>query len=571
MQSLIHSSVKDPERQAAKCFADRITLKTIIKNAYTRNCTTFAKEMIVDVAQIKGASSVFAKDDVYLQSGADAKMFAAGTMAPIVKADMENTFEKIGQKDDLSYQNYGNKMLSREDYERYKNSLKLWSSRKDTADSPNAVAENLRRSEGGKSGMIGIHTFVSDGPKEYDNAPMSVVIMQIGALLSQLKNTLTAITPADQLAADEIKDLLKDLTGQDISIKLQSLMPQSDDDLRSRKSKQSDLITARTLMTDTIKKLNTLLFKYYRNDKRVQAKVLPAINLLNHGIDFVDNAYSRTDEKDVTDRNDELTDIHKGFGGRKFTFDVNDKRVELSPSEYEALLQIYKTPQKALAQYSRFQDLKQKYRDGELSKSEVKELEKFFRIENLFLDFQRSHLYMLTKEKYNQQDVDYAFSLAKKEREGGVSSTMFEAQDADDPTMSRMENPNASAAGVYQMRIMWEVFGDMKERFAKNFGNGGYDMRKMLQWIETDFGDSVTEHKKELTTIIRGLKHTTENPDEKKLEAGFKDLLIRWIHQVFRKTKDDGQYRMMVDIATRPNGKTMSEVLNVISDVMKED
>ena len=551
--------------RAAESYADRGGY-----NAYTRNCTTFAKEMIVDIAQIKGASSVFAKDEVYLQSGADAKMFAAGAMAPIVKADMENTYEKIGHKDDLSYQNFGNKMLSREEYERYKDSLKLWSSQRTEADSPNAVAENLKRSEGGKSGTIGIQVPVRDGNKSIKNAPMSVVIMQIGALLSQLKNTLTEITPADKLAANEMKDLLKDLTGQDISVKLTTLMPQMDDELIKQKSKQSNLVEARTLMTDTIKKLNTLLFKYYRNDKRVQKKVLPAINLLNHGINFVDDAYIKTEKKDLTDGNGELSDIQKGFFGSTYKFNYNGKSVNLSPSQYEALLQIYKTPQKALEQYSRYQELMEKYRDKNMSEPEIKELEKFFRIQNLFLDFQKAHRYMITKDKFNQQDVDYAFSLAKKERQGGVDSTMFEAQSADDPTMARMKNPNASAAGVYQMMIMKDVFGEMKERFKKKF-EGGYNLRSMLQWIEDDAADCVTGHKKELTTIIRGLKHTTDNPDEDRLEAGFTDLLTKWIHQLFRKEKDDGQYNLMVQVLTKRNGKTMSEVLKVISEVMKEN
>ena len=93
----------------------------------------------------------------------------------------------------------------------------------------------------------------------------------------------------------------------------------------------------------------------------------------------------------------------------------------------------------------------------------------------------------------------------------------------------------------------------------------------MLQWIEDDAADCVTGHKKELTTIIRGLKHTTDNPDEDRLEAGFTDLLTKWIHQLFRKEKDDGQYNLMVQVLTKRNGKTMSEVLKVISEVMKEN
>ena len=40
---------------------------------------------------------------------------------------------------------------------------------------------------------------------------------------------------------------------------------------------------------------------------------------------------------------------------------------------------------------------------------------------------------------------------------------------------------------------------------------------------------------------------------------------------LFRKEKDDGQYNLMVQVLTKRNGKTMSEVLKVISEVMKEN
>ena len=301
--------------RAAESYADRGGY-----NGYTRNCTTFAKEMIVDVAKIKGASAAFAKDDVHLPVKADAQMFAAGMLAPITKADMENAYDKNSQKDDLSYQRFGDKMISKEEYERYKNSLSLWTWRQDEADSPNAVAENLRRTEGGTSGTIGMFKSVANGSKRLEEAPMSVVLKQLPSVFADIKTTLSIVTPVDKLAAAEMKDLLKDLTGQDIAEQLQEWMGnETDDNLMMTKTKQSDLVKMRNLMTDTIKKLNILLFKYYRNDKRVQKAVLPAISLLNHGINFVDNAYVQTDNKDLTDRNGELSDIQKDFSNLNTT------------------------------------------------------------------------------------------------------------------------------------------------------------------------------------------------------------------------------------------------------------
>ena len=86
-----------------------------------------------------------------------------------------------------------------------------------------------------------------------------------------------------------------------------------------------------------------------------------------------------------------------------------------------------------------------------------------------------------------------------------------------------------------------------------------------------DSENCVKEHKEELTTIIRGLKHTTDEPNEDKLESGFLDLFTRWLYQLFRKDKDEAQYNLMIMTLTKRNGAAMREVLKIISDVMKED
>ena len=273
-------------------------------NQYTRNCTTFAKEMIVDVAKVKGAKGIFAKDELHLQKKSDLKLMGAGALAPIFKADMENGFEKWRTRDDMDYQNFGSKMASREDYERYKKSLSLWSPRATETYSPNGTAENMLRTEGGKSGSIGSFLTIERGVKSYKNAPMSVVTQQLVPLVSNLKTTLMDITPENQLTDEgmtpELKDIMTDLDGNKILTDLLTLFPQQDEKLFAQKTSQSDLRKGRAMMTDLIKKLNTLLFKYYRNDKRVQKNVLKIVNVLNHGINAIDEAYVKTDEKDVT-------------------------------------------------------------------------------------------------------------------------------------------------------------------------------------------------------------------------------------------------------------------------------
>lgn len=558
--------------RAAESYADRGGY-----NTYTRNCTTFAKEMIVDVAKIKGAESVFAKDEVYLQSKADAKMFAAGAMAPIAKADMENSFAKIGQKDDLSYQNFGNKMLSKEDYERYHNSLNLWSSHVTMADSPNAVAENLRRAEGGKSGTIGAFEDVEAAGKSLSRPPFSLICQNIMPLFTDLNNTLSSITPMNKLMSGgmtpELEQIRKSLNGQDILTKLLTLLPDQDKINFLKKSKQTNLMEARTLLTDTIKNLNTLLFRYYRNDKRVQYKVLPIISQLNHGINAIDEAYLQTDNKDVTGSTDsDLGDFTNNFSRESFSFHMDDgNTVMITPSQYEAWLQVYKKPKTALAQFDKYQELDSKYENKTINEPEMKEYQKLARINALAMDFQRSHRYMLTKEKYNQQDIDYAFALGRKEQVGAPQSDMLEKRKDTDPTMANMSNPNASASNTYKMLIMKGVFGGMKDRFKSQFPDKNENADDMSVWLAGDTENCIKTHENEMTMILLGLKHFIKDASKKDLLDGFSVLLTKWMFQLFHAGLRRDTYSQIVEAVTDPGGIVMKETEKIATEVMKEN
>ncbi|MBQ6505524.1 MAG: hypothetical protein IJI57_16585 [Flexilinea sp.] len=559
--------------RAAESYADRGGY-----NAYTRNCTTFAKEMIVDVAKIKGAESVFAKDEIYLQKKADAKMLGAAAMAPIFKADMENIFAKNARKDDIGYQNFGNKMLSKEDYERYNKSLSWWSGKQCEADSPNAVAENMRRAEGGGSGTIGSFHAEKNGNKTYRQMPISLVFQNLVPLFTDLKQAMDAITPMDKLMeggmTPELKKLRGELNGTDLFTKLVTLLPQQDEINFKLQSKQSNLKKARILMTDTIKNLNILLFRYYRNDKRIQEKVLPIINTLNHGINAVDFAYAKTENKDLTDvRDSDLGNIVGNFSKEKFSFHIDqNKSVEMTPSEYEAWLQIFKTQQEALKQFARFNELEDKDEDknARLTDAESKDLQRLRRINMLSKDFERSHRYMLEKDQFSQQDIDYAFSLGYKEQLGGIQSDMLEKGDENDPTMSLMSNPNASASGIYKMLIMKTVFGGMKDRFKQQFPDGN-NTDEMSAWLANDTLNCIRNHKKETTMILRGLKNFLSDKDKQTMLQGFSKLLTKWMFQLFHGDQKLLTYSQMVKAVTDPKGIVMQEIDTLATSVLQEE
>ena len=171
------------------------------------------------------------------------------------------------------------------------------------------------RSEGVSAGSIGRFTGVKLEGRDYDAAPLSLTIKRIISVASDLKTRLTSITPPERFTeAGEFSQLVEDLDGNKIFSEVATIIPVHDDTVMKERAKQSDLMKVHTLFSDRIKKLNTLLFKYYRNDKRVQEIVLPYINLLNHGINAVNDAYMANKEKDLTGADSGLRKLTDEFG-----------------------------------------------------------------------------------------------------------------------------------------------------------------------------------------------------------------------------------------------------------------
>ena len=71
--------------------------------------------------------------------------------------------------------------------------------------------------------------------------------------------------------------------------------------------------------------------------------------------------------------------------------------------------------------------------------------------------------------------------------------------------------------------------------------------------------------------ILRGLKHTTKDPDKKNLRDSFSELLTRWIFQLFHDHEVPKTYSKMVGAVTDPKGKVMLETNKIISHVLKHD
>ena len=231
-------------------------------NNYTRNCTTFAKDMS-KIAGVPGADSFFRQEEIEYTNKANKQMFVASMATTHTKAGFGADMTKLTHGNDYNYQGFGNKRATKQDHDRYKNSLSYFKSRPDKADMPNGVVENLRRDKrwitGGPIGML-----------DYNNYTLDDVQDKLPGRCETLLGNLRTITPDGQLDGEipaELRNIIDLLEHPDRV--LEGIAPK----IYTR----AELKQIRGRMTDMVQKLNLLLFKYYKNDTRIHYEILNKI------------------------------------------------------------------------------------------------------------------------------------------------------------------------------------------------------------------------------------------------------------------------------------------------------
>lgn len=255
----------------------------------------------------------------------------------------------------------------------------------------------------------------------------------------QILQLLREITPEGQLDGEipsELRDILDLLAHLDRPLAGVDFKLYTAEELRE----------IRSGLSDVIEKIHLLLYKYYKNDQRLHFEVMHVISMANNAIRDADERYKDlfvTGEVGGGDlgtlRNDTMNKK------QKFSLQDGSASVDLSPSMFEGWMQIYKTPKAAIEAASRYEKLGKKARTD----AEEREFGKLTRMASLAKDFSRSHRYMMEKNVFSGQDMDYAFALEKKEKAGLSDESL---------------SGGKTSAAVYQSLILEQVFKGMKER-----------------------------------------------------------------------------------------------------------
>ncbi len=503
-------------------------------NAATRNCTTFVKEMVRDVAHLPLGNDIFTEDHLRLSSLGNFGYFGSTASETNAKLGMESQFSKLGQQEDMSYAGFGNMRYNKQEYRQYKDSLEQGLNRITTADTPNSAAENMRRLSGKYAGSIGSYFYTGSIPKNEDKslqltyANVGSAIDDEGEKVAGVIRTLTGKNHEQMMEMmaqfPELIDLYDKMNGRQIGLSLTALIGNDTDPDMLRQ--------ARLELNSDIDALNKLLFDYFKNDKRLHLPVMHLISVINKGIAMVDNDYNNAVMRQNND--DELGNIRGEMESNAYKLIVDDYETMMTPSHYESYLQIYKTPQEAIKQYALYQQLKERnVNNEELTKEEKKDLKKYERIDNLAKQFDQSHRYMLQKSSYSQQDVDYAFALSKKETGtyGEIAGGMIDG--------------NRNAGGIYQALIFEKIFGGMKQRYLSQFTTKEQadDLNAIQAWLDNDLVTCIHRKKDDFITVIRAMVRNLD-PEQKDQESLFVNLgrtmYAYWFGKAFKHGDQNG-------------------------------
>ena len=125
---------------------------------YTRNCTTFVKDM-AEIAHLPVSDKLFEKDEVAFSDMANLGRIGAEISGEHNLNGIEENLLSLSQQEDKSYAKFGNKRATEQDFENFKNSIKNGPAEIKETYSPASTGEHLRRET---TGEIGSYSYMGN-------------------------------------------------------------------------------------------------------------------------------------------------------------------------------------------------------------------------------------------------------------------------------------------------------------------------------------------------------------------------------------------------------------------------
>ena len=442
-------------------------------------------------------------------------------------AAMEEGLVSKSQMKDESYANYGNMRVTQEDFDNYKKSVRGKPDDAKFTYIPASVGEKLRRET---TGEIGSQSYRGE-IKEDDNDNAAAIKDEINRHAQKLKDVIEQqMLPEAQRYNNEIPEELFNLIDMlpFISRPLDSIVTSHEN---KKIPRLRSIQTARQTLSADISRLNRLYFQYFKGDKRLHKPVMQLISVMNMGISLLDKDYQKAFETKTYD--DDLGMLPTMMY-RNLSITDGKKPISISPTVFEAYMQIYKNPDDAFKAVSRQIELQNMNKNGyhwNLHPWDKKEWKKSQRIHDVAMDYVQSHRYMMEKDTYNQQDVDYVLTLLDREEQGKVSGNL-------------MTN---SAGNIYTTMILNKVFSGIVQRVKAYTSQDEKNTQQenLIKWLDNDMSNSLVKNKDQMLIFLRGLKKSLMKKSNQKVNLNdmffeIQDkLYLSWFCNVFNGLRKD--------------------------------
>ncbi len=518
---------------------------------FKRNCTTFARDMIVSVAGLDTGGKIFEEETTRFNFRTNFLRGLGGIVGSFPSGTENSRLAELSKKDDTSYQGYGNKRVTKTDVDNYNRTRStsgfindlFGSGRKGYA--PGVTGENLRRihNDWDTNGVLSSYKYAGNMGKKADEVSYDLDeyvenLRSEGNLLRISMNNLLAdkrdLPPQlEAFIGGFNESALAPLVG--IQRKMDDYyanLPRKNDEAGNPIEPDRDVGSVATRddirrihenLINAQKNVSLMFTKYFKGDRRLDSQVMKYLSIIQIGLTFMDLLYSHTaiDKKGV----ESYVNPYDALYINKGKITVGDYTVEMTPSLYEGYLQVYKSPALAVEKYSRYKELSERKSKSEdkdnkegvekLSRAEKREHDNLSRLDTLAHEFSKSHQYMLERKTYSDQDIDYIYRLAELEKKDDADyNGLFERHD--------------SAAGIYQkilFKDLFSGFGDFINGAEAAFGkplkeicNLSLDdrIKAVSSWVRDFFVDTVNKNFKRFTALFRSLKKykTDANDDE---------------------------------------------------------
>ena len=506
---------------------------------FKRNCTTFTVEM-AKLANLSIGNEAEIEEMRFGGLKAGAAELAAGTSMAGYLGAANNISAKLNEKD-LSYANFGQKMYTKADLDRYYDTaINSEIVRKGYA--PSGVGEVMRYSEGG--GDLGAY-YTED--KDTESKDLDQKMMKAGR---EIVNLLKENIPEDKITPED----------QNISSALSMFggFGLQNGAVRGLFKSPAEIKKTHKEVSDMMKQLNGYYVNRLGRDARFNMPIMNYLSLCERVLHYLDNVYTNQVGKDMKgDMGSQRANFLNGKQeGISYTGEDGKKtETKMDGALYEGYLMAGCSPEDAIKSHKRFLEL-EKIPEDNRSKEQKKEFSKLDLLHKLAVDFASSNRGMLEKKEFTNKDVEYAFTkLPKMETNTNGKGGKVEG----------MALGPRSASKTYQGLILETIFKGFSEEKINEILDYNVQAEKTDAFLTEKANDKMNQFK----DILDEFAKSQDTDVAEDMASNFIDLLQdAYLFPAYERLQMSIMEWDLITITLRRNSKFFNLLVKLFKEII---